>query len=417
MNLRNLLLLALALFLPRNNCEALIVFENASSTSWTFNSTDPSNGVPWTRVGSVEIMADGSGVYESSASCVYLGNGTFLTANHVILLAGDQTRIEMGGHTYLVDYSQPTIQVGSGVDLVVFRVSDPGATLPDAGPTKSFLPLMMPTAEDRFAFGTIIGCGVGKSHDVVPVAGQGWDWPLNYDTTLNDSDLPSRARRWGTNKIDGNSLLTGGGYSFEGLISQFQNPAGTPTQNANEAAASHGDSGGGYFLKLGSTWTLAGTTSFVQFGGSSYYSRATNSNLPDQNYFVRIREYAHNLRLPNWKAKYLGNANASDSDDTDHDKMNAILEYALGGDPTVSDASRLPVAGTEGNSVTLTYYQRMTAADLVYEVWESTDLVGWTKATPTITAVDTTGMVRRMKASVPKGVGERKFLQLRVTTL
>ena len=115
--------------------------------------------------------------------------------------------------------------------------------------------------------------------------------------------------------------------------------------------------------------------------------------------------------------------------DPDGDQIDNLLEYALGGDPTVLDDSILPAIGSEivsGHRVlTLTYLHRTDDTTLLYEVIGSDSLFAplatWT-VQPQAIQVDQTnvpaGMERiKISDSVPIESGpSHRYLRLRVTT-
>ena len=114
------------------------------------NTSSPSNGAPFANV--AQIYTGGN----LTGSAVYLGNGYFITANHVITDT-NSTQITFDGNAYydIASYYVPT-QVG-GADIKLFYVSDENATLSLQGCSiyaKSFT-TQVPV--------TLIGGGVGRN--------------------------------------------------------------------------------------------------------------------------------------------------------------------------------------------------------------------------------------------------------------
>jgi len=95
----------------------------------------------------------------------------------------------------------------------------------------------------------IHGSGVGRGDDL---PGMGWKW--------GDSD--SRKSRWGRNVIEGTTASDGSELLYFGFDD-------VPGQD--EVAAARGDSGGGWFIREGGEWKLAG----VSFTVDSWYSDVT----------------------------------------------------------------------------------------------------------------------------------------------
>ncbi len=98
------------------------------------------------------------------------------------------------------------------------------------------------------------------------------------------------------------------------------------------------------------------------------------------------------------------------ADDTDRDGLPLLLEYALGGTPTLNDSSRLPVAARSGNQFTLSYSR--LRGDLLYRVEKSADLSpsSWSEA-----GVDQGPPGLNAVASVPLGPIPHQFLRLRIS--
>lgn len=182
---------------------------------------------------------------------------------------------------------------------------------------------------------------------------------------------------------------------------------------ANEASLALGDSGGGLFIQIGGNWKLAGISSRVSTSGKSLYMPT------DWDHAVRIREYADLLRYEAWSAKYFSTTTAPEDGDLDGDGVPNLLEYFLGLDPEEPDAAGAPVVGTEGTNLTFTYTQLASATDVSFVIEESTDLAAeWTPVTPASSmVVETVGVIRKVKATIPMGSGGMKFLRLRVTRL
>lgn len=111
-------------------------------------------------------------------------------------------------------------------------------------------------------------------------------------------------------------------------------------------------------------------------------------------------------------------ASAADSADPDGDGLNNLLEYALGLNPNASGT--LP-ASIVLNGADLEYtYTRSTGArenGITYQVeWSESLAVGsWSTETVNQQITSTQGALETVKASVPKGNGDKRFMRLRVT--
>ncbi|MEX0939383.1 MAG: hypothetical protein WDZ59_16085 [Pirellulales bacterium] len=225
------------------------------------NTSAPPDGLIWQYVGR-----------RGAATAVYLGNRTFLTADHIgsgsVTLPSGTYSLEPGSAMRLQNPS------GSGLsthtDLEIFRVTqNPG------------LPAMPVSAVPPPIDAEVVLIGRGRNRAVsetawdVNVEGNDWTWtetppPGDYRGFKTTSSQPMR---WGTNLIEDDEPHFGEGdadhhlvYSagfghVAGLITQFDESAATPY----EAQAISGDSGGGVFYNNPETekWELAGSINVI----------------------------------------------------------------------------------------------------------------------------------------------------------
>jgi hypothetical protein len=100
--------------------------------------------------------------------------------------------------------------------------------------------------------------------------------------------------------------------------------------------------------------------------------------------------------------------------DPDGDGMNNFLEYAVGGNPWVGDASgKLPVATLESGGMRFLY--SAPVAGLTYRVQSNTNLAdtnGWTNSSAAVT----TNPNGTMNIVEPVGSAARRFYRLNITT-
>ncbi len=170
------------------------------------------------------------------------------------------------------------------------------------------------------------------------------------------------------------------------------------------------------FTVLSSTGALSGAFANAAFGqritiagsgGSFLVSQSGNS--------VTLSQYL--TALETWRLATLGttsnSGNASDTYDFDGDGVANLLEYALGTLPAESASQALPVAGTSGNRLTLTFFRAV--GNLTYIVEASPDLASWTTVAinpgsvgQSVTVTDT--------VDLPSMNAARRFIRLRVTS-
>lgn len=132
-------------------------------------------------------------------------------------------------------------------------------------------------------------------------------------------------------------MTTAGGADGLGTVFQYSSTGGlqslvsfTGAAGTAPGAASANDGAGLIFtggLGFGSDGQLYGVTSGGGAGGGGVAFRLTFTS-----------------PLSDWKLTYLGDANASDTDDFDSDGMSNLLEYALFADPGFADVISMPQA-------------------------------------------------------------------------
>ncbi len=176
--------------------------------------------------------------YEGQWSC-YLGTpiapNYFVTAKHVGGSVGGVFTYNSQTYTTTASYDSPSS------DLRIWQVSTPFAT---------YAPLYTLSNEVGKTM-TVYGRGTARGDDVT-VNGQlkGWTWGA-FD----------HVESWGSNKVD--TVANGGSGVGQMLAFGFD-----ASGDYYEGSLSVGDSGGGVFIKDGSTWKLAG----INYGTDGYYS-------------------------------------------------------------------------------------------------------------------------------------------------
>ena len=121
--------------------------------------------------------------------------------------------------------------------------------------------------------------------------------------------------------------------------------------------------------------------------------------------------------IQTWREDFFGapdnTGEAADQADFDRDGLPNLMEYALGTDPTLINASQV-VVGRDGNFLTLTYPRRSPADPaLTYAVEGSSDLTaGFTAATGSTASGSPSVYTDNIDISAP---GTRRFLRLSVT--
>ena len=292
----------------------------------------------------------------------------------------------------------------SGSDLLIWQVN---------GTFPSFAPLY--TNQDEVGKGLVdFGHGTQRGDAMYLNGSQtGWAWG------------PADGRqRWGQNTVS--DVVS---YSGHDLLYSTFDEAGQPGNGPNECHLSSGDSSGGVFINDGSAWKLAGinyavddlysapdpNTAFTAaiFDARGYYTTDDHVNftlisgpdpVPTGFYCSRISSeiaWIESVIDPNG--------------DWNGDGVPNLLGYALVLNEPPRPGRGAIQGGAAGGFLSITYRKITDAANLQYQVQESTDLVSWEPVTPQEQVIDTQGNVQTIKASVPIADNARLFLRLRIT--
>lgn len=199
----------------------------------------------------------------SNCSAVYIGNGWFLTANHVDVKLNSQ--IKQNGNFATVDRIDNTLNNTFGADLKLFHVGDTSA-LSDLQSVKLSVGIyskMTDTSWDGDAL-------VRGSELLMVGAGYG----RNANSALDDTTVPSDGKcgtiRFGTATTISKSTFE----IWDGNNQQFGTndyPMIEIVAEAREDATSAlvGDSGSGMFFEYGGDFYLVGTTVWVDSNASA----------------------------------------------------------------------------------------------------------------------------------------------------
>ena len=235
----------------------------------TLNETAPANGAPWGTVG-----------YINGASGVYLQNGWVITAQHVV---GSSTSVSINfnGNSFssIGAITTLTNPDSSASDVVLFNIGTTPAGASNLGVTST-----RPRTNAQL---TMIGEGSHRSGSLTTINYTGgtangylWDevtgtkaWGTNYSQLSNlSSDVTAQAP---------------GHNAFQAFYTGF-----TADGFSNTAQATLGDSGGGVFVKNGSTWQLAGTMNAI--AGYSGQTGSTSAN-GDATYIADMAAYSSQI--------------------------------------------------------------------------------------------------------------------------
>ena len=117
-----------------------------------------------------------------------------------------------------------------------------------------------------------------------------------------------------------------------------------------------------------------------------------------------------------WALTNFGGAIGPDTEpdgDFDRDGKSNLLEYALGGDPSVPGACPEPRFMPDGGNLLFIYERDLSLPDVGYQVQGSLDLNTWIDANDVL--VETNGNREVRQSSIPAAVVGRIFMRLEIT--
>ena len=202
------------------------------------------------------------GRWPDDGSCVVIGSNYVITTKH----QGSAGSVVIGGVTYLID--QTWYHPDPNVDFRVVKLYSANLT--------TYVGMYTNTDEDEKPI--VIG-GFGKRRDPCDTTN-----PYAWTTELNNIN---NSLLFGTNKIDSIDTTS---YPLEVLVAHFNRLS----DSTYECSVAEFDSGGGWFIKDGSEWKVAGLTRGLKVVGESWSTPGTPPTL-DKNYLdaVRVSTYAN----------------------------------------------------------------------------------------------------------------------------
>ena len=228
------------------------------------------------------------GKWGSNASCVVIAPKYVITTRHQC--GGIGSTVEIGGTSYSIEqiWDHPNHQ-GKSVDLRVVKLLN--ANLEDYVGVYTD---SNETAEPVDPNYIVIG-GYGKIRGD-PCQTSGVTYAYSWGST-------SSVARFCTNRIDniradetyGSSC--GFNWIADFIIADFDGPNSViddPNSTIYEGAAALNDSGGGWFIRSGGTWKVAGLSTTVEHNGESWFRDIDDPNAPDPDELgaLRISSYA-----------------------------------------------------------------------------------------------------------------------------
>lgn len=208
---------------------------------------------------SSENPALASVVAVSDASAVYLGNGWFLTANHVAVNAS--TVISQNGQSAKVSHVDNTLNSSFGADLKLFYVDE----------LDSFASLASANIATSAVYSSLSSTSFGYSRAGNLITG--YTYNLTYSEGTYLTLAGAGYGRSASSALDAETVASDGikgtVHSGESSLLAVQNSNGTKTlitmaeTKDGSAQAQNGDSGGGMFVQFENEWYIVGTITGV----------------------------------------------------------------------------------------------------------------------------------------------------------
>lgn len=220
----------------------------------------------WTDRPDVNVI----GRWGSNATCVAISENAVITTRHQG--GGGDTTVEIGGNSYIV---ADVCNCGAA-DLRIAELA--------AANLKSYADIFADTNEIGREI-VMSGYGDGRG-GLLQTGGKtyGYSWDSSSNTIL----------RLGTNEIDSTEDDSyASGYTSDVIVADFDG-LGEGGFSTYEAALAVHDSGGGWFIKVGESWRLAGLSRAVEHSGESWFRNDMFPGVPDPDLIdaVRISSYS-----------------------------------------------------------------------------------------------------------------------------
>ena len=401
-----------------------------SGVSGTFNQTGGS--------AAIGTLAVAGGTGSGETGILNLTGGTFAASAFPSLAtaASSTATLTLGGTALVTLPAFPTTRGSGSTATLYFN----GGTLTPAAASTSYLG--------------------GLTNAFVKSGGAKFDVPAGRDITVSQPLLTDPVStgggltKSGTGKLTltgastytGNSSVTagtlelalGGSLKFVPKANAVTNKItgtatlslkGSFTLDLTGAAAANGNS-----WTLVDVGTLAETydasfavTGFTQ--ASNVWTKADASGTWAFTEASGVLSYTVTASFSSWISGYALGSKTQPADDFDNDSMSNLMEYAINGNPSVSDSSILPKLTVTASNFEFTYSRRdLSLADTIQSFSYGSGLTGWSSITipagpgvatvgiATVTITDT-GATDAVKVSIPKTAASngKLFGRLQVT--
>ena len=197
--------------------------------------------------------------------------------------------------------------------------------------------------------------------------------------------------------------------------------AGGVTIDGTNAVAFSLSGAGATSLNTGSSTTI--TVNFTPQGTGAHEAWLhIHSNDPDEEPFDIKLIGTGGVPISDWRQTYFGTnsdtGDAADDADSDHDGITNLMEFATGGSPNTNTPSPQRIEAPTTEFVDYLYSRnKLAMAELTYTVeWNDVlSTTGWSSAGVTETILSDDGVTQQVRARVPTGGNDHRFIQLKVT--
>ena len=178
----------------------------------------------------------------------------------------------------------------------------------------------------------------------------------------------------------------------------------------------------------GAEWLATGAsvpiTIFFQPTGQGYHEAwlHIHSNDPDEDPFDIKLTGTGGLPITTWRQQNFTPTQATAGDDADiadpdHDGITNLMEFATAGTPNTNNAAPTSITPPSGSFIEFFYTRnKLAMAELSYDVqWTDDLLATWENSGVTEMMLSDNGSVQQVKALVPKGTTDGRFVRLKVT--
>ncbi|MCW1923139.1 autotransporter-associated beta strand repeat-containing protein [Luteolibacter arcticus] len=387
----------------------LIADSSSNPATVTLNGNISGSGVLQLKSlggGNTRLVGDNSGF--TGTATLAAGQNVFVWENSLAGSAGAAWTIE-GSYAMTLDLSSPTIHLGS---------------LSGTNPATQIGGWNLSSGVHTFEIGALgTSTGFAGVFADSPIGGHTGTVALTKVGTGTLS-LSGASTYTGDTTVNAGALVlaSGGALTFAPTTDGISNKitgAGTVTLNGTfniNLAGADTTSGNEWTLVDVANKTYGGTFAIPGFTETADVWTMTGSNTWTFTESTGILTVTGD-NYTTWAASFPGIGDPAPSADPDHDGIENLLEFVVGGDPRVSSTSFLPTLATVGPNLVLSYDRNDDSESGTTQVGQwSADLITWQDISPVLLN-ENGGAPDAMTVSIPltNAVNGKLFARLHVT--